>query len=260
MEMLSSVLSTLYPVSEDAVQVRVRDYIGCQAVCRTMKGSSQAPNSFRAAPKAAGYRISKDALCIVFDHRLVLPEYIVKFDLLPTNMGAQHLSTSSVAVASPMLLRFLPNSPPVQDPSEQPAVGGTMDSNSECSGATNQIEQVPTSQQVDNIFPARETATEATEGTFTLSYKTAASVAAVRRHAPEVASHCRDLGGFLLAAEHVGSDTVNPALVNLPASVRETAEAALAMPPLVRTLLHIIAQFVDSGCPACLDDCYADDA
>lgn len=68
--------------------------------------------------------------------------------------------------------------------------------------------------------------------------ETAAAVAAVQRQPHDVARHCRELGRFLLASEYVGSDTVNPALIPLPASVRNLADSAMAMPPLVRSVQH----------------------
>ena len=202
-----------------------------------MPGGNVAAKGKRASMSTTGPRKSKEALWVVFDNRLVLPEYIVEFDLLPDNTAAPK--------------------PPIGGKNSTPATfGGTSaenDPSEEVDTPEVSVQQaggcqeniVDTSGQLDVAGTTEEdgTSPQAEDSSLmgmiaaengVLRCETTASVAAVQRQAPEVARHCRKLGGFLLASEHVGSDTVNPALVPLPHRIRELAEQALQMPPLVR--------------------------
>jgi rhodanese-related sulfurtransferase len=156
---------------------------------------------------------TRDALWVVFDHRLVVPEYIVEFDLLPCDEDKPHAclpqaATRSTAVPSPELVAA---NELHSDTSEglQP-------------GRAHSASPVPDCASDSEL-----------EVECAMGYDSAAAVAAVQRQAPEVGQRCRELGGFLWAAEHLGSDEINPALVPLPRKIRAMASAALALPPQV---------------------------
>lgn len=221
-----------------------------------MKGSNHAPKGARAAAGPVESRKSKDALWVVFDHRLVLPEYIVEFDLLPTNMEAPQTAMGSNNSTAPMLSHPPPDLLPVQHHSEQliPGVGeqAAVENHMNNTGLSGRPDGplsglASRNGQVNHSSWGENTACVAAEDVV-LSCDTAASVAAVRRQAPEVARHCRELGGFLLASEHVSGDIVNPALVSLPSRIREMADIALEMHPLVRTLSPVRNLRISPSC------------
>lgn len=218
------------------------DYPGSQAVCRALKGGSVASKGTRTNVGTTGPRKSKDALWVVFDNRLVLPEYIVEFDLLPANMQAPQTSIGGMDAPVPAT-SLLPDSSENFSSKQNSACEMSvqqgaphqmqMADNSMQPDVSDATEVLGTSFQADSSSWMNELPCDASNDA-AMCCETAASVAAVQRQAPEVARHCRKLGGFLLASEHVGSDTVNPALVPLPHRIRELAEQALQMPPLVR--------------------------
>lgn len=205
-----------------------------------MKGSNQVSRGCRTSVGTTEHSKPRDALWVVFDHRLVLPEYIVEFDLLPTNMNTPKTSTCDKSDPSSMLSAAAQDKVGLQTYSEPHNVGAGEGATAEhgMNGVSGQQDHAALAEPAarndlhDNTL-WKEKASCIGEENSAFSYDTVASVAAVQRQAPEVARHCRELGGFLVASEHVGSDTVTSALVPLPFKVRQMAEAALAMPPLV---------------------------
>lgn len=61
-----------------------------------MKGNKADATNLRSSAATISGNKSKDALWIVFDHRTVLPEYIVEFDLLPVATDAQQTPKGQV--------------------------------------------------------------------------------------------------------------------------------------------------------------------
>lgn len=211
------------------MQVKRSDYSHTQAVRRCLKKQQAAVPSNVAARLA-------ESLFIVFNHHLVLPEYVVEYELvrsvflftvMPMVVPADHSCVDSISDA-------------------RTRTSPALSTSHSASGLPNEMTQLSTIAK----FPCRlaiQVPNQDAPGN-------RQPVHAHRLHGanraeqqlqqkmPEIAYLLRGLSPFLAFANVAGGDVKNPALQPLPEAIQDHATAALALPPQVSSTwnrLHV---------------------